>query len=187
MKILVKLGLIIPIFGLGFTFNTWLLAMHYAEPFDAIVEDVIQRFVKHPANDGIAPAFRQSSQKTCGAAAMAYLLTKMGDLVFEAEFVRRIPMTNSTPGYSLSELSAFAEMRGFTASGYMASVDDLPKPGKAPVIAHLTRGHYVVVHFVSDEYATIFDPAYGRTFSVPLREFIDEWSGKILEVHMSQF
>ena len=185
MHIMIRAFGILPLLSIALVVNLVLLARHHGVPASVVMRDSLERYHKHPSTDEIAPAFRQSSPLNCGPAAMTYLLTRMGDFVFEGDFTREIPNSNSPDGYSFLELAEFAAIRGFAAAGYDASLGDLPSPGDPPVIAHLARGHFVVLHSIAGEHATLFDPAYGRTFSIGLDEFAKEWSGKILRVQTS--
>jgi apolipoprotein N-acyltransferase len=133
------------------------------------------------AADGVAPAFRQSGERSCGAAALAYLLTRLGDLAFE-EDIGRVLQPGSEIGYSLAELARIARERGFAAQGFEGAFTDLPAPGRPPVLAHLRRGHYVVVLEAVPGWVTYFDPARGETMRAPRGEFMEEWSGYFVVV-----
>ena len=165
--------------------NWALLARHYSTTTYNVMENFLDRRRPHVLTDGIAPAFKQTSQTTCGAAAITYLLTRMGDLVFEQQFIQEIPLRQGSQGYSLLEIAEFVESRGFKAAGYLLSERDLPQPGDLPVLAHLSRGHFVVVLARNNGHVSLFDPALGETISVPLTLFLEEWSGRALVVTTS--
>jgi hypothetical protein len=61
--------------------------------------------------DELSPRFRQHAQNTCGAAVLAFVLTRMSDLVSESELVAAKPPAMRAV-YSLDELRALARSRG---------------------------------------------------------------------------
>lgn len=162
------------------------LAAHHYLPLSVVVEDVFARGNKEIQFDALAPLYKQSSQNTCGAAAISYLLTRLGDTVFEQHVIESIPEP-STSGYSFDDLARFVKMRGFRAEGVESSSDQLPSLGQTPVLAHLSRGHFVVVHSRTDRWVTLFDPAFGDILRVPEARFSKEWSGRILYVYPLEY
>jgi ABC-type bacteriocin/lantibiotic exporter with double-glycine peptidase domain len=82
----------------------------------------------------------------------------------------------------MEELVRFARTRGFSARGYSGSWDDLPPPGRPPVLAHLARGHYVVVHDATPERIVYFDPERGAVLNAARSAFESEWSGYFMSV-----
>lgn len=131
--------------------------------------------------DLFASIYMQTSQDSCGAAAISYLLTKIGDTVLEAHAIERLPPPSDI-GYSLADLAKYAEQRGFVALSLRGGLRSLPNEGEAPVIAHLKMGHYVVVLLRENNQTTMFDPALGKNITVSDTVFLDAWSGKLLRV-----
>ena len=150
-----------------------------------VVEEARLRYIGAGAADGLAAAFRQRDDRTCGAAAIAYLLTRLRDRVFEGDVLAAL-RPDSDEGFSFAELRAFADLRGFDARGFQGALGDLPREGRPPVLAHMRAGHYVVVHSISTASATFFDPALGATVRSTRESFESAWSGLYLEVRTRQ-
>ncbi|HCD6627798.1 TPA: hypothetical protein NDU38_000942 [Pseudomonas aeruginosa] len=120
--------------------------------------------------------FKQESHNTCGAAALAYFLTRIGNLVFEHEITSKFPMKN-TVGYSANDLTEIAKTYGINSSVLYEQLDNLPKFGEIPRIAHMNAQHYTLVLGVNERDIIYFDPSYGKIFSIPKKEFNKVWSG----------
>ncbi len=131
--------------------------------------------------DLYSPLYKQKSQYSCGAAAVAYALTKMGDIIFEAD-VMKLKSPSSELGYSMLELAKIAKSRGFMATGIWGEVKDLPVLGDNPAIAHYKKGHFVVVLFKDKNKVYYYDPAQGMILNEAVRDFKDKWSGAMLKL-----
>ncbi|MEW4467203.1 C39 family peptidase [Parasphingorhabdus sp. JC815] len=136
---------------------------------------------------------RQSQDLSCGAAAVATLLTYAYDMprdertiinsIFEGvpeEAQKKI----AAQGFSLLELKRYLETQGFIAGGFeMKSVEKLVNL-KVPVIALVNvRGynHFVVIKRVHNGRVLIADPAFGNTRPT-MEAFASQWNGIILAV-----
>jgi apolipoprotein N-acyltransferase len=140
-----------------------------------VMSDVAARRGAHLGIDAIAPQFRQSHPKSCGLAALAYVMTTLGDQVFE-ESLRGVEL--GLEGSNLAQLEAAARRRGFDTSAVRAEhLDDLPLGGGRAALLHLERGHFVALTGTTFE-PFIFDPATGRT--AHLHGELDGWSGHAL-------
>ena len=146
----------------------------------AIWQDNIARLQPYGSVDGIAPLFKQSSRDSCGASALAYLLTQLGDQLFENDVLEHLPLPKG--GYSFQELKIISEMRHFIAEGLRGEWTDLPVAGQPPVIVHLISNHYLVVISRSNDAVFYFDPAYGKTLKVSKKQFLEKWQGYFLKV-----
>lgn len=129
--------------------------------------------------DDLAPLFRQRGQRDCGAAALAFALTFLGDEVYEGQLTEQAPHQHPG-GYSMAELVQLAHARGFTASGWVSSLDRLAHLGGGVAILHLSVGHFVTVLGLLDDTVILFDPALGRTVEVPRQELEPLYSGRAL-------
>lgn len=145
------------------------------------LDQLVQRSSRPQVLDNIAPLFKQESENLCGAAAIAYLLTILGDTVFPSQIVKKTPLTN-TDGYSLNELAIIARKEGFNATGYRSTWDDLPTLESSPVIAHVADNHYVVVISVAGSHVRLFDPIEGYVRIMHREEFEEYWRGIVLEI-----
>jgi predicted double-glycine peptidase len=124
-------------------------------------------------NDGLV---RQQWDLTCGAAAVATLLTyQLGDPVSEREAAQgmlrvvNIRLVRARLGFSLLDLKRFAASRGYVASGYgTLTLDELlgMAPAIVPIRVH-NFGHFVVVRGRLGDRLLLADPAFGnRTMTV---------------------
>lgn len=149
--------------------------------------DHIQEMRRPPhVVDSMTVLFRQNNDIACGAFALAYALTLMGDSIFGEQLYALDP-PKSPSGYSMFELAKIASNRGFTAEGFAGNISNLPQDSQAPVIAHLTIGHFVVVLYADPNTVTFFDPSTGNVHVAPSREFAQLWSGKYLEIGMRDY
>ena len=150
------------------------------EPGD-VLHDAYRRYAGYGAGVGHVAAFRQRSSSSCGAAALAYTLTMLGDVVFEDEIENQVRPVSAN-GYSLFELKNAAGIRGFSARGFAGTWADLPRRGMPPVIAHWSRGHFVTVHEAGARHVIVFDPDVGGLVQMSREQFEAEWSGRFLQL-----
>ncbi|MDP3848700.1 MAG: cysteine peptidase family C39 domain-containing protein [Pseudomonas sp.] len=129
-----------------------------------------------PSVTGYENLFKQNEPNTCGATALAYLLTRLGNYTFEEDLVSKYPRAERD-GYNAIELSKIASKFGLKASTLRMNWEDLLAVGNLPVIAHLRSQHFVVTLRVNENEITYFDPAFGENFSIPKSDFIEKWSG----------
>jgi hypothetical protein len=133
---------------------------------------------------------RQSRDVSCGAAALATLLTHYwGEPITEQQAIEAMAQLGDRQrieqeGFSLLEMKRFAEGRGYAAVGYRvegaANLVKLP----VPVISLVNvRGyaHFVVIKGVAGDHVFIADPAFGNRVR-SLERFEREWNGVILAV-----
>lgn len=134
-----------------------------------------------PPRDDLSGLFKQRHQRSCGAAALAFALTYLGDELFEGD-VLDAGAPIDPAGYSMAELARFATTRGFAATGWAAPLDALEHLGGGVALALFDVGHFVAVLSVSDAHVLLFDPALGQTVQVPRAEFESLYSGRALFV-----
>jgi hypothetical protein len=163
----------------GAVLAVFIAAATHGRTSSEVWSDVLRRYRGEGAGMGLGSAFQQRSSHTCGAAALAYVLTFLGDEVFESDLVR-IRTPGEQGGYSLLELQQLARTRGLDARGFKGGWDDLPSEGRPPVIAHLSAGHFVVVHQTESDRVLFFDPAKGQLVTMGRNRFEAEWSRKYL-------
>lgn len=151
--------------------------------------------IRAPVTSYVALRFKQIVKQeydvSCGAAAMATLLTyyygvKIGekdiiDYVFAKSSDEDKQKINAY-GFSMLELKRFGEDLGFVAGGFR--IDDVNKLAKlnVPALTLITvRGytHFVVLKGISRGQVYIADPAFGNR-SRPLDRFAEEWGGVVL-------
>jgi predicted double-glycine peptidase len=124
-------------------------------------------------NEGLV---RQNWDITCGAAAVATLLTyQLGDPVTERQaalgMLRKgdIRLVRARLGFSLLDLKHFAASRGFVATGYgNLKFDELLAMAPAIVPIRVRNfGHFVVLRGRQGDRVLVADPAFGnRTMTV---------------------
>lgn len=144
-------------------------------------EEQIRRLVYAPPPDQFSPLFEQQEERSCGAAAVAFTLTKMGDMVFEQEILLSSP-PESDRGYSMLELVKAIRDRGFSAYGAEINWNDLPHESGIPVIAYLKPSHFVVILTASGDLVVYFDPAQGRVLYEKRAEFEGRWDRSVIYV-----
>jgi len=128
----------------------------------------------------------QTTENSCGAAALASLLTLFGSPVGELEvlgliekrIVGRGGVPNSESGLSALDLRDAARELGLYATGYRLStqqLEDYFARAGFPVIAHVTRPrqHYVVVVAAAERHVMIGDPGWGA-YVCTMRRFAEE-------------
>lgn len=176
-----SIGIFLSLVVMAFGIEVTLLANYHGGSRVDIATSFLNKAQTININDGIDPLHRQAQPETCGAAAAAYVLTQLGDLVFEEHFLNKFGKAPDG-GFTFVDLQAFFRWRGFDSNAYFGSVEDLPEKGATPVIAHLSHGHYVVVHSSDEDYVILFDPAIGKTVAVDTLSFLEKWSGKFMKV-----
>jgi predicted double-glycine peptidase len=130
---------------------------------------------------------RQQWDLTCGAAAIATLLTyQLGHPVTERQVVsallRRtgVDLVRLQLGFSLLDLKNYAASQGFAASGFGGlTLDDLDAlaPAIVPIRAHGFR-HFVVYRGRRGDRVLIADPAFGNR-TLPYQAFNAIWANGI--------
>ncbi|ELQ3329478.1 cysteine peptidase family C39 domain-containing protein [Pseudomonas aeruginosa] len=161
------------------------LALEYAlvcvtkdsKGFESLVYGPSKRASSGP---GYEVLFKQKDAATCGAASLAYLITRLGGEVYEEEIVRRFPR-KSPLGYSISELINIASEYGLEGEALKVGFNELPKFGEFPVVSYLRRGHYLLVLGISGENVVYFDSAYGEIFLLGREDFLDSWDGIVIK------
>lgn len=130
---------------------------------------------------------RQSWELSCGAAALATVLTfHFGDPVGEQEVIEGLlqyttrARVEERKGFSFLDLKRYAESRGYFAEGYAdLAIDDLV--AFAPAIVPIKAGedhHFVVFRSVTDGYLSVADPATGNR-QIAVAEFAELWTDRV--------
>lgn len=121
---------------------------------------------------------RQSTPRSCGAAALATVLAWQGRPVGESVVLGRARLR--ADGVSLAELARLAAAFELPAAWYALPPRDLRRL-PTPFIAHLRTagGHYVAVARVGRGFVMLADPAVGLTL-MRLGRFRRSWSGRVL-------
>lgn len=133
---------------------------------------------------------RQSWELSCGAAALATLLTyHFGDPVGEQEVIDGLlqyttrARVEERKGFSFLDLKRYVESRGYLAEGYAdLFIEDLAS--FAPVIVPIKAGenhHFVVFRSAAGGYLSIADPAVGNR-QIAVAEFAEIWVHRVVLV-----
>jgi ABC-type bacteriocin/lantibiotic exporter with double-glycine peptidase domain len=125
---------------------------------------------------GYEHIFKQDEQNTCGAAALAYLLTRLGNYVFEEDIISNYPR-HAHEGYNALELSRIASDFGLKATVRRINWNELLGVGSLPIIAHFRTQHFVVLLKKTGNEITYFDPALGENVTISRPDFARKWSG----------
>ncbi|MFH1147932.1 MAG: C39 family peptidase [Pseudomonadota bacterium] len=129
----------------------------------------------------------QTEEYSCGAAALATLLTyHFGKELSEREAIKGMIRASGEgilerKNFSLLDVKKYAGDLGYKVAGYKMKPKQLLKL-KIPVITRIDiRGysHFIVLKGVRESEAYIADPAWGNRI-MDLEDFIKSWSGVIL-------
>jgi uncharacterized protein len=130
---------------------------------------------------------RQEWDLTCGAAAVATLLTyQLNDPVSEREaalgMLRTgdIRLVRARLGFSLLDLKRFVASRGFVATGY-GELELNELLAMAPIIVPIrvrNFGHFVVLRGAQEDRVLLADPAFGNR-TMTLDAFNKAWTHKV--------
>ncbi|MEM1154400.1 MAG: cysteine peptidase family C39 domain-containing protein [Pseudomonadota bacterium] len=83
---------------------------------------------------------------------------------------------------SLYQLGTVAELRGFNTKAEKTVWDALPVLGEIPGLAHMRKGHFVVVLMVRGDIVWIMDPEHGSVVEMRKQDFEAAWSSNVLRV-----
>jgi predicted double-glycine peptidase len=131
---------------------------------------------------------RQAYDLSCGAAALATLLTYFyaedtdEQQIIEAMFELGDKEKIQKDGFSMLELKRYGEQQGYLSQGYRVKDAGSLNELKIPAITLInTRGynHFVVIKGIQDGQVFIADPAFGNS-SRPLDSFGKDWTNVIL-------
>src|SRR5262245_11165942 len=100
----------------------------------------------------------QVEKSDCGLAALAMVALRRGARVSVEELRQRV--TPGTEGLTLQQLRQVAAAVGLPCQSARVAVERLGQV-RLPVIAHLSDGHYVVLHELSPSGVVVGDPATG--------------------------
>lgn len=127
---------------------------------------------------------RQHYNYDCGAACLASVAAYYGIRHSLAEI--RLACGCTPDGISIQGLIDGAEKIGLAAKGYKSPTKDISPlmEIQAPVVAH-TRDGYGGLHFVTilntgKKRIKIMDPALGDIQEIPLKTFVERWTGYII-------
>lgn len=149
-----------------------------ADGLAPITADLVRRMRGTRGVDGLGPLYQQREPLTCGPTALAFALTRLGDLVFEEAFAG-----SAAAGTSLGELARAAEQRGFAAHAWHADRLDALRFGPGVVhVLHVAPHHYVVAFDRVGDQVHVLDPALGAVLRVPLTSLEARWTGYALEL-----
>ena len=131
---------------------------------------------------------RQSSEYTCGPAALATLLSYyLGEPATELE-IAKISDTLKAGTTTLLGLRNAARLKGHEAIGYQMTLPQLLEQldsSQIPVLVHFQQPelHYVLVTgHLGEDYLLVADPALGDVV-MQEADFLRRWSNKALVVH----
>ena len=127
---------------------------------------------------------KQRDITDCGAACLASVAS-FYKLEMPVARIRQIAGTD-TKGTNVLGMIRAAELLGFSAKGVKAVRDSLSKI-PLPAIAHviierenMQLHHYVVLYKVSEKDIQFMDPGDGELHSMPVDEFMKQWSGVLI-------
>jgi len=134
----------------------------------------------------------QSSDYSCGAAAVATLLTYYFDdpvaepAVMDA-VLKSLPAADQKDrkkqGFSLLDLADYVTARGYESAGFRLTLGQLQKV-QLPVLVHLSvlgDRHFVVLTKIRGDQIYLADPSRGN-LRLPVDDFASEWTNIALVV-----
>ena len=135
----------------------------------------------------IATTIRQQYDFSCGAAAVATLLTyHYRDPITEQDafngmFERGEQQLIRREGFSLLDMKLYLEARGYRADGIQASLDELGEAHIPAIVLIRENGysHFVVIKGVRNGRVLVGDPAVGSK-TYPREDFEQIWMNRIL-------
>ncbi|MEX1206773.1 MAG: C39 family peptidase [Dongiaceae bacterium] len=130
---------------------------------------------------------RQAYDYSCGAAAVATLLTYHYDrrtpeeTVFGAMFDVGDREAIRAHGFSMWDMKQYLDAQGLRADGFRVSLDKLAAIGVPGIAMIETDGykHFVVIKGIDRDKVLVGDPARGLTV-YPLEEFQSLWNGAVV-------
>lgn len=124
----------------------------------------------------------QSAPNTCGPSAVSALLSGyLGDKVTEGQVIKGMGF-DSRKACSLNDVAEYLEKRGYrVATGRTRLTKALQSIAKnqTPMIVQMSKsgGHAALLLGKDAKGVVLWDPANGKCESMPIREFVGEWSG----------
>jgi len=126
---------------------------------------------------------KQSMDYSCGPASLATLLSYyFADTITEQEIIKYLLLTTDLEkveerkGFSLLDLKNFAQMRGYTVTGYRMDLEylvSLDKPVLIPIdIKDYT--HFVIFRGLKGDRVFLADPALGNV-TMKVERFLSLW------------
>jgi len=131
------------------------------------------------------PEFRQTTDVSCGPAALRYILAHEFGVSVSEEEIARLAGTGET-GTTLAGLRQAAQALGFAATSWRwpkQNLGELPLPAVAYM--HRTQ-HYVVLTEVRPDFVEVFDPAQGAYVQFTWHSFAYFWSGVVMVLDRPQ-
>ena len=117
----------------------------------------------------------QGYEESCGAAALASIMTLYGRETTEMEIIDKISKTDML---SFAQMARVAGEFGFMAAGYSLEPEQFEKL-TLPVIVRIDNreefSHFVVVTNHDGDFVSIFDPSFGY-YIEHKKAFFDWWS-----------
>ena len=124
----------------------------------------------------------QSSDFSCGPAALATVLQNMGFNSTEQELM--VLAGTDTSGTTMYGLAQAAQSKGLSATGMKLSVDDL-RPNNIVHVILDGEGHYSVVREVTENSVRLADPSLGN-IELTREKFNEIYTGNALVINVPQ-
>jgi CRP-like cAMP-binding protein len=135
------------------------LARQHFDPSAPVWSKVVQSYQPQgPARPAAHVWVPQLAPTDCGLAALAMVSLRLGRPVSVEQL--RDQVSPGPLGLTLEQLRELAEASGLACRGATVSAQRLGQVG-LPAIAHLSGGHYVVLHELSAANVVVGDPAAG--------------------------
>lgn len=133
---------------------------------------------------------RQTSEITCGPAALATLLTYYYQEKTGEREIAELSGTMQKGTTTLLGLQKACRAKGYEATGYRMTLPQLLQEiasSRVPVLVHLKEPtlHYALVTGAVGDHILVSDPAWGE-ITIHEADFLRRWSSKVLAVKSSR-
>jgi len=125
------------------------------------------------------PEYRQTTDVSCGPAALRYILENEFGVLVPEEEVARLAGTGAG-GTTLAGMRQAAEALGLEVRSWRWPERDLGEL-PLPAVAYMNRWqHYVVLTDVQPDFVEVYDPAQGHYVQFTRHAFAYFWSGVVM-------
>ncbi|TXS89024.1 cysteine peptidase family C39 domain-containing protein [Parahaliea aestuarii] len=177
--------LVMSVVTLLFAMTLHTVSLLVATPFSFsdVLKDVEARIQRPTYQDSIAQKFRSGSVIGTGRTALAYTLARFGESV-DLDDVG----IGLHPPAGRDTLAPRQITRAGRVLGYQVALEEsfrsneLPVIGLHPAIAEMVGGLYVVLHQISENSVTLFDPRIGRVITISRNDFQSQWNGIVIRL-----
>ncbi len=169
LVIILLFALVIALFA-----HTIILTVNTPSTLSQILMDYSHRLTRQTPKDKIAPKYK--ARLSTGVTSLAYILTRFGDTLTEAELLR----ANIKRKHTENDLVRIAAKHQHKLLISESTWDSLPHWNDLPAITPMRGERYLVIHHAGKESVIAFDPVKGTIINVSKLIFLSNWTGKTM-------